>query len=429
MNTDFINRLVFFTLLLFFISSTNILLAKENYISGYVILNNGDTLKGFIQNQKWKTTPAQINFKSTLQSSALVYTPQSIKEFRINDNLYKSQIVDIDISPLSEPDIKENPNGEIIRDTVFLQTLIEGKKDLYGYTTAEGRNNYYIHLDGEIRLLIYRKYIITTGGTTKAIKENRTFRNQLGAYLRDCINFESKIANSSYNTLNLVKLFGQYYEKTSSTMIFEKKFEQLHADWGLVFGGSSSSIKFETSSDINTFDFLTKVDFNTSNNFTGAVFLDVTIPDTKQKISLYNELHLNSFNFQHTTVTPREDSDPDLRTSVFNFVYLKMNNMIRFKLPVTKSILFFTNVGIFYGPAIKSENYIHEQLHYSTYIDRKLPALAQISTFETGFNLGLGCRYKQFAIEGRYELGDGVSGIVSLGSSVTRYYCLLSYKF
>lgn len=37
---------------------------KENYLSGYIVKNYFDTTRGFINDQRWKSTPEHISFKT-----------------------------------------------------------------------------------------------------------------------------------------------------------------------------------------------------------------------------------------------------------------------------------------------------------------------------------------------------------------------------
>ncbi|NJK97917.1 MAG: hypothetical protein HC905_26095 [Bacteroidales bacterium] len=43
----------------------NLAYSQENYIPGYVI-ENGDTLKGFIDYRNWEKNPNQIAFKTSM---------------------------------------------------------------------------------------------------------------------------------------------------------------------------------------------------------------------------------------------------------------------------------------------------------------------------------------------------------------------------
>jgi len=55
---------IFFTCL--FLSPGTRAAAQGKYLPGYVLLNNGDTLKGYIQTENWKRSPVIIHFKTDL---------------------------------------------------------------------------------------------------------------------------------------------------------------------------------------------------------------------------------------------------------------------------------------------------------------------------------------------------------------------------
>ena len=55
------------------------LVAQNNYQPGFVVENNGDTVKGSIDYKRWDRSPTKITFKSVTQSK--VYAPLDIKVF------------------------------------------------------------------------------------------------------------------------------------------------------------------------------------------------------------------------------------------------------------------------------------------------------------------------------------------------------------
>ncbi|MEM1137420.1 MAG: hypothetical protein AAGI07_16390, partial [Bacteroidota bacterium] len=66
----------------FLIFATFQLFAQENYQSGYIIKNNGDTIRGEIDNKYWRKSPDQISFKQA-GSTKIAYEPKDIHAFRV----------------------------------------------------------------------------------------------------------------------------------------------------------------------------------------------------------------------------------------------------------------------------------------------------------------------------------------------------------
>lgn len=55
--------------------------SQQNYLPGYIIQNNGDTVTGFIDYRNWSLNPDLIEFRKTSNSAATKYKPGDIKEF------------------------------------------------------------------------------------------------------------------------------------------------------------------------------------------------------------------------------------------------------------------------------------------------------------------------------------------------------------
>jgi hypothetical protein len=75
-------RLIYLSLLVIFPS---IIFAQSNYHDGYVLKNNGDTIKGYIDYREWMISPKSIDFKiNKKDKQRLQFDPTTIKRFQIN---------------------------------------------------------------------------------------------------------------------------------------------------------------------------------------------------------------------------------------------------------------------------------------------------------------------------------------------------------
>src|ERR1700723_2911225 len=87
-----------------------IVLAQPNYHEGYVLKNNGDTLKGYINYREWAYSPLSVEFKPNKNSNeVLQFNPQTIKGFQITGfETYVSYIGWISTNKNIFPDIPSN---------------------------------------------------------------------------------------------------------------------------------------------------------------------------------------------------------------------------------------------------------------------------------------------------------------------------------
>ena len=110
---------------------------QKNYLPGYVIQLNGDTLHGFIDYRKWDKNPDKIAFRKEMSDNSSHYTPIGIKGFGVKDVIYESAIIETEISSDNPIDFSSQAEFSMRTDTTFLQTMIRGVKCLYFY-----KNNY-----------------------------------------------------------------------------------------------------------------------------------------------------------------------------------------------------------------------------------------------------------------------------------------------
>ena len=117
----------FYTLL--FIALPCIILAQSNYHEGYVIKNDGDTLKGFIDYHEWEQNPKTINFKiSKDERHTLNFDPRTIKEFNITGfETYVAYQGIISIDKNKFPDLPMGLDTSKKQDSIFLQRVTNGK--------------------------------------------------------------------------------------------------------------------------------------------------------------------------------------------------------------------------------------------------------------------------------------------------------------
>jgi hypothetical protein len=215
--------------------------SQENFIPGYVINNNNDTILGFVDYRNWSFNPNTIRFKREINDATIKFTPTNIKEFKVGQEIFVSAIVKTEISPLATFKLTYDPDLLFKVDTTFLQTQIRGKKSLFYYKNSIGRVNFYIEVDGKFELLVYKRYFIRHDAKRIAV-ENKKYMGQLTIYLQDCESINSKIEKTSYKKESLNKLFQYYYKCSASEMTYQKEIEKIRLNIGVLAGISSSSI-------------------------------------------------------------------------------------------------------------------------------------------------------------------------------------------
>jgi hypothetical protein len=153
--------------------------AQKDYLPGTLVLNNGDTLSGYIEYQNWSRTPTSIEFKRTPAAATETFTLRELKGFAIKDADKFHKAV---IWKEYEPDNFTAQRYEALprrQDTVFLRSVVEAARfSLYEYT--DERSHYFIRPAGDTlqELLNPSEYNTATAQfTTRAV-----YRDQLRLY-------------------------------------------------------------------------------------------------------------------------------------------------------------------------------------------------------------------------------------------------------
>jgi len=105
--------------------------SQQNYLPGYIIKKNKDTINGTIDFRDWDKTPDEIKFKSNTINNPVAYKPLDIIEFGVEDQIYSSGIVETEVTKLSTNELKTSTQLNIKIDTTFLQVLIRVIKNYF----------------------------------------------------------------------------------------------------------------------------------------------------------------------------------------------------------------------------------------------------------------------------------------------------------
>jgi hypothetical protein len=393
---------------------------QKNYIPGYVIKNNNDTIIGFVDYRNWEYNPDKIEFKTSPDSNPISFTPSEITEFKVEGETYVCGIINTEISPRLTSKLNEYPQINTKVDTTFLQTLISGDKSLYYYKNKDACENFYIKQNTGYDLLIYKRYINLQNGRS-VITENRKYLNQLTLYLNDCETINSRLESTSYEQNSLIKLFQYYYKNSPSEISYQRDMEKVQIEMGVLAGISSTTLEFP-SSDI---DYLGQAGFDPSINFSSGIFIDLILPRNQGKWSINNEILFSKYNVRGNYSGYDSENNYSEMTTELGYSYLKINNLVRFKYPVGHLFLFL-NAGLSNGFSINETNY--KKLTTTEGVVEE-PALYVTRKYEQAYILGTGIKYNKLSLEFRYEKGNGMSAYKYLNSLATRYYFLLGYRF
>lgn len=398
--------------------------AQEGYLPGYLVTLQGDTMRGDLNYRNWLTNPKLISFRAQGESQAKGYTPTNIQAFRVADELYVSARVETEVSQRNTQQLAYGGALDLKKDTVFLQVMVEGPKQLSYYRNYLGIEQFYIWQEGAWQLLIYKRYLKDVDGET-VIAENKSFIGQLILYLSDCEKLRGKLSSATYQMNSLESIFVNYYGCMNLEMNFYKKPDPVETDFGVVAGASITTLKFKGD---EAFFYLINAGFKPSVNFTAGLYLDVVFARSGGRWSISNTLLYSAYSVDGYDEQIISADKYTKYTTHLGFSYLNLVNMVRYRIPVGKALLFL-NLGISNGYAFLEKNQMTKETKlYDQVRIEELKALDETRRYEFGYTGGVGVMLKRFSLEVRYEYGYGVSPYVALSSPTQRLFCFLGYR-
>ena len=133
--------------LILFCATFLILKGQSGDAIGYIVTFDDDTLRGSLKHESEKASPRELIFFADGSASAIIYDPKTIKAFGYENNIFISADIDREISPTKLNELSDSPQLFYVKDTVFLQVIISGEKELLSFVDENGKENFYIKDD------------------------------------------------------------------------------------------------------------------------------------------------------------------------------------------------------------------------------------------------------------------------------------------
>jgi hypothetical protein len=183
--------------------------AQSNFKKGYLVTNNQDTLKGFIDYRERQSNPTEFNFRREKDGVISKYTLENCSAYAVEGfESYRRFTVQISLSKINVAELSLGIDTTTKREPVFLKVLQQGGHvSLYSYTDDIKKRFYiqekiteepeelinlmYVNNDHSNKIVLHNKYI------RQIAREISKFRGEL---LKD----ENKILRMRYeeNDLN-----------------------------------------------------------------------------------------------------------------------------------------------------------------------------------------------------------------------------------
>ena len=407
--------------------------SQNNFLPGFIVDANGNTLQGEIDFQDWGINPDTISFRKKGETQIVHLSALDVQRFEVNGVEYIGGIFETDISPLKLDLLEDVSAPHILIDTVFLKTIFKSDKKLYLNRHTYGRENFYIDRDGVIELLVYKKYkkykqII--GRKKELIAENKKFIGQLNLYLRDCSDMQTKLGKIKYIQSSLVSLFEHHASCMGLVNQVELNIprEKTSIDIGVFGGAMLTNINLDGKGFFQTH--LVETEFPNSFDPTFGVFIDYDLPRNLRKFSFRTELAYTSYNIYafHQIYHQEEyyiNSDMYLQVR-----QIRANIMARYRKPIGLNNNIFINVG--YPLSLKSWGLNArriESMYFGQEEKYTIPVIPGFEYRQGGPVFGAGLEVDKFSFELRWEFVWKLTDSINLRGLSDRFYLLAAYRF
>jgi hypothetical protein len=389
--------------------------AQKNFIAGFVVTRNKDTLRGQIDFRDWDRNPGRIVFHEGENGTAMEYSAPDLAAFCAGDHRYESYTVHVFPYSNNPEELSSEQGLSAPYDTtIFLRVLTTGKVTLWE-DRADAHTSYYFvsGKGGNPEQLRVITRISTVDGLTK-YDQVAQYRNQLRFLLQDCEKTAGRIDRTEYQAGSLEKLIFAYNNCGRDTV--EKRPNRGKILLFPIVGFTSSTLRFK-GNDLAAYEHYKA----SPGLFAGAGALFI-VPRNREKLSFLADLgwqHLHSVSDPITDIY-------STNTGYIDYSLVKLDILFRYRYPAG-GIRPFVEGGISNGLALGLNCYQRsiDRMGNFTYTEPMLGG--SLRKHQEGWLLGAGIGGKRWTFEGRFESSSGISELTDVESPVKTWNLLVSY--
>jgi len=220
-------RILFIALL---IQTSLICFSQDDWKPGYIIINQGDTINGFIDNRRSIELSTLCYFRKAEDAEIQTYTPIELVGYRFSDGRYfVSKTITLSDSNYIDSDKLK---------TVFLEFMVQGKVNLYHYKNIN--DDYYV-AEKDAKIFELRN--------TKKPDTNETKEEYVGLlnYFMQDGDMLQEILETNLEPKSLIGLVEKYHNKVcpnEKCIVYTRTFDPIHLIFGF-HGGISLFQSFQ----------------------------------------------------------------------------------------------------------------------------------------------------------------------------------------
>lgn len=240
--------------------------AQTNFLPGYIITNEGDTLKGLIDYRSDARNARKCEFKKNTEAPMQEFLPFSIQSYRFNDGkYYVSREVMVDGQPTP----------------LFIEYLVNGISDLFYYNNGLSYHYFIEKADGKLFELTNEEKEIKLHGRTY-LKASKLYIGALKYAFADARQLFPQLNNVKLDHESLINITKKYHDQVCddySCIVYEKQLPAVKFKLGASLALNSSVMQFKN---IALFELL---NFDRTTNPALEILLNTAMPRASEKLS------------------------------------------------------------------------------------------------------------------------------------------------
>lgn len=360
-------KIPFFILFLFCLIN---LQGQTNFIPGYIVTNENDTLQGLLDYRGDIRNSRKCEFKENENALAKEFLPFSIKGYRFTESkYYVSKYV------LSEGN----------KTPVFLEFLVNGISDLYFYN-AGIEDHYYIEkADGKLIELTNEFKPVQVDGNNY-ISESKKYIGILKLAFADCQQLFPMIKGARLEEKSLIAITKKYHDYMcdgEKCIVYEKQLPVVRVKFGSFISMNGSFLTF------NKNPLYQAIHFRMAAYPTIGLQLNTSMPKANEKLSFQVSGEFGKSYFYGTGINPANSAFEEINLHAFllkgkvGFKYTYPKGKIRPTLLIGGNIIKLMKTN---GKRIE------ERLSYSTVYTSEWKDVP-VSDMLLGYHVDLGIDY------------------------------------
>lgn len=215
--------------------------AQNEWSEGFIINNQSDTIKGYLENNNSTSNSNVCYFRKDLNADVIKYTPEDIQSFNYNDGKY---FISKEVNLLNIESL-ESGKKEYTKKRVFLEYLIQGKICIYHYYENGNGDIYFAEKDGVITELL--NTLKSTDIHDKDYNVERKEYIGILNYLMQDANIQSDLEQIPLEPKPLVKIAKEYHDKVcpnETCIIYARRRNPFYVNMGVGLGASLNKYNF-----------------------------------------------------------------------------------------------------------------------------------------------------------------------------------------